>query len=216
MTRHRTESVGRRVVFALCGACFVVWLVQWWTQGLPAPNGVGSLSLSEALRSLFGLDAAAVRRGALWQPLTYAFLHGSWGHLIANLFGLGVTGGALAGVVGARRFLWLSVFGAAAGAVVFLLSAAFDPRLPVGTICVGASAVVAACIGAVTSLAPRCRVTLWVTVFPIPLRAGWLFPLFVLFSLCEAWFWPTTTAYGAHLGGWVAGVLFGRCVAMRR
>lgn len=209
MTWSRTESVGRRVVLALCGMCFLVWLAQWWSQRLPAPDGVGGLSFSEALRNLFGLDATAVRRGALWQPLTYAFLHGSWAHLAANLFGLGLTGYALTNAVGARRFLWLFVLGAAAGAIGFLLSAAFDPRLPAGTVCVGASAAVAACIGAATSLAPRRRVTLWVTVFPIPLRAGWLFPLFLIFFLCEAWLWPTATAYGAHFGGWVAGLLFG-------
>lgn len=210
MTWLSTESVGRRAVFALCGTCFVVWLAQWWAQGLPAPGGAGGLSFSEALRGLFGLNAAAVRRGALWQPLTYAFLHGSWTHLVANLFGLGLTGYTLADAVGARRFLWLFALGAATGAIGFLLSAAFDPRLPAETVCVGASAVVAACIGAVTSLAPRRRVTLWVTVFPVQLRAGWLFPLFLLFVLCEAWLWPTATAYGAHFGGWVAGVLFGR------
>lgn len=213
MTERDTQAVGRGAVVALCGACFVVWLVQWWAQGLPAPGGAGSLSFAEALRGLFGLDAAAVRRGALWQPVTYAFLHGSWAHVAANLFGLGLTGHALAAAVGARRFLWLFVLGAVAGALGFLLSAAFDPRIPSGTVCVGASAAVAACIGAATTLAPRSRVTLWVAVLPIPLRAGWLFPLFLLFFLCEAWLWPTATAYGAHFGGWVAGLSFGHFAA---
>ncbi len=216
MTAGDTETVGvgRGAVAALCGACLLVWFAQERMQGLPPLSGAEGLSFTEALRGLFGLDAAAVRLGAWWQPFTYAFLHGSWAHVAANLFGLWLTGGSLTAAVGARRFLWLFALGVTGGAVGFLLSAALNPRIPAGTVCVGASAAVAACIGAATTLAPRCRVTFWVALLPIPLRAGWLLPLFLVFSLCEAWWWPAATAYGAHLGGWAVGLACG--VAWRR
>lgn len=211
MTESTPKTSDCGAVASLCWVCLWVWFVQWWAQGLPAP-GAGGLSYAQALRGLFGLDATTVRQGALWQPLSYAFLHGSWAHAAANLFGLWLTGGALTKVVGTQRFLWLFALGTVAGAVGFLLSAALDPRIPAGTVCVGASAAVAACVGAATTLSPHARITLWVTFLPLPLRAGWLFPLFLAFFLCEAWLWPTATAYGAHLGGWLVGLLFGRCV----
>lgn len=200
---------GRGAVTALCAVCLVVWLIQCQVQGLPLPSGAGGLSFDGVLRGVFGLDAAALADGAWWQPITYAFLHGSWIHLVANLFGLWLTGGTLTACVGTRRFLWLFALGAVGGAVGFLLSAAFDSRIPIGTVCVGASAVVAACIGAVTTLAPRGRVTLWLAVLPVPLRAGWLLPLFLVLFLYEAWAWPAHTAYGAHFGGWAVGLLCG-------
>lgn len=201
--------------WGLCAACLAVWLAQTLAAGvgdLPGLNGVGA---DRALGALFGLRAEAVRAGALWQPFSYAFLHGGWAHLAANLFGLWVTGSALEAVLGARRMVGLFALGAAAGACGFLGSLALDPRLSGGLACVGASAMVAACFGAATALAPRERVVLWVAVLPIPLRAFWLAPVFLLFTVCEAWWWPQVTAYGAHLGGWLAGLAFGRAAAAR-
>ena len=110
---------------------------------------------------LFALSAEGLRMGAWWQPLTYAVLHGSWAHLLANVFGLAVTGACLEHVLGARRLMGVVAVGAAFGAVGFLASLALDARLSGGASCVGASACLAACLGAVTGLAPRARVTLF-------------------------------------------------------
>lgn len=162
---------------------------------------------------LFALSAEGLRMGAWWQPLTYAVLHGSWAHLLANVFGLAVTGACLEHVLGARRLMGVVAVGAAFGAVGFLASLALDARLSGGASCVGASACLAACLGAVTGLAPRARVTLWVTVLPVPIRAWWLMPLFVAYAVTEAWAWPQVTAYGAHVGGWLAGVVYGAVAA---
>lgn len=171
--------------------------------------------LADVFRETWALQAWALHAGAVWQPLTYAFVHGGWAHLLANLFGLALTGAALEAVLGARRLVRLFALGAAAGACGFLLTVLLDPRLPAAMACVGASACVAACLGAATTLAPRARVTLWVVAIPVPMRAIWLLPLFALFLVAEAWLWPGVTAYGAHLGGWLAGLLFGLCAACR-
>ncbi len=211
MSAHSEASLGRQTVAGVCWVCLALWCIHLLAAGLSFPFGAEGLSYTDALQRILGLDAGAVSRGAVWQPLTYAFLHGSGFHLLANLFGLWLTGGTLVELLGTRRFLWLFTLGASAGAVGFLISAAVDPRLSAGVLCIGASAAVTAFIGAVTTLVPTQRVTLWVAVLPIPLRALWLLPMMLLFLLGEAWLLPATTAYGAHVGGWLAGLFAGAC-----
>ena len=74
--------------------------------------------LADVFRETWALQAWTLHAGAVWQPLTYAFVHGGWAHLLANLFGLALTGAALEAVLGARRLVWLFALGAAAGAAV--------------------------------------------------------------------------------------------------
>jgi len=138
--------------------------------------------------------------------LTYGFLHGSWGHLAANLAGLTVTGLALSKALGGLRFWALALQGMAWGAVGFALSLACDARLGTVTVCMGASSVLAAMLGASAALAFRSRVVVWVAFVPVRLRAAWLAPILLAWCLAEAWFFPRTAAYGAHLGGGLAGV----------
>ena len=176
----------------------------------------GDFVWAQALDALFALRPESVGLGAVWQALTYALLHGNGLHLLINVVGLAITGATLERLLGGWRTIALFALGAAAGACGFLGSLLLDPRLPTVGVCVGASAILTACIGAATTLAWREQVTLWVAIIPIRLRAGWRLPLFLLFSLCEILLWPTVTAYGAHLGGWVAGLTLGvvwrRCV----
>ncbi len=157
----------------------------------------------------FALSAEALREGALWQPLTYAFFHGNFTHLTLNLIALLISGAALEAFLGRERMKGLLGIGIVGGAIGFLLSLALDSRLSVEMQCIGASAVVTACLGAVTALVPREKVTLWLIVIPVPLRAWWLLPLVGGLLICEAICFPETTAYGAHLGGYLAGILYG-------
>ncbi|SJZ50608.1 rhomboid family intramembrane serine protease [Consotaella salsifontis] len=87
-------------------------------------------------------DLRAVGAG-LWSPLTYAFLHGGWAHLLTNTVWMLAFGTPVARRLGAVRFLVLSALGSVAGAAAFAL---FNPQLmePV----VGASGVVSALMGA--------------------------------------------------------------------
>lgn len=176
--------------------CLLLWIAEaGW--GLP----VGAET---------ALQADALRAGAWWQPFTYAVVHGSLPHLTVNLFVLLLTGAALERVAGSGRFAALLALAAPAGAVGFLLTLLFDPRLAEATRCVGASALSTALLGAVAALAPREKITLWIAVVPVPFRAGLLLPLLLLLLTAEALFLSALTAYGAHAGGLLAGLLFGR------
>lgn len=62
----------------------------------------------------------------LWSPLTYAFLHGDWGHYLMNAVWLAAFGSALARRFGTLRFLLFSAFAAIAGALAFYV---FNPHV---------------------------------------------------------------------------------------
>lgn len=155
------------------------------------------------------LQTEALRAGAWWLPFTYAAVHGSLPHLAVNLFVLLLTGSALERAVGSGRFSALLALAAPAGAVGFLLTLLLDPRLAEATRCVGASALSTALLGAVAALAPREKITLWIAVVPIPFRAGRLLLLLPILMTAEALLFAGLTAYGAHAGGWIAGVIAG-------
>ncbi|MAA99430.1 MAG: rhomboid family intramembrane serine protease [Stappia sp.] len=72
--------------------------------------------LAGAAESIPGGEGARV-----WSFLTYAFLHGSWMHLIFNMLWMVIFGGAVARRFGALRFLLLSATCAVAGAAFYLL-----------------------------------------------------------------------------------------------
>ncbi len=57
----------------------------------------------------------------VWSFLTYAFLHGSWSHLIFNCLWLLIFGTIVARYLGAARFLLLAAASAIAGAFVTLM-----------------------------------------------------------------------------------------------
>ena len=78
-----------------------------------------------------------------WTPVTHAFLHGDWTHLLVYLVWMAAFGGVVAARFGAVRFLVFFAVGSAAGALAHYFSALGD-LVPL----VGASGAVSACMGA--------------------------------------------------------------------
>lgn len=191
----RFRRIAAPAALALALLCAAVWIAEaGW--GLP-------------VSTVAALKADPLRLGAWWQPVSYAVVHGSLWHLGLNLFVLLLTGSTLERAVGSLRFLALAALAIPAGAVGFLLSLLLDPRLVPAAACVGASAISTALFGAIATLAPREKLTVWIICLPVPFRGAWLLPLLLLLIVAESLFLPGITAYGAHLGGWTAGLLFG-------
>jgi len=67
-----------------------------------------------------------------WSPLTYAFLHAGYVHLIVNLVWMASFGAALARRFGSARFLALAAAGALAGALAHCIMHPADPGIVVG------------------------------------------------------------------------------------
>lgn len=146
-------------------------------------------------------DAPSVGAATL---LTSMFLHGSWGHLIGNLWFLWVFGNNIEDSMGHLRFLgfYLLTGLAAAGAQI-----ALDPSS--GVPMVGASGAISGVMGAYLVLYPRVRIDTWVGFFIIDVPAWGMLGYWMLLQLTGV-LGPSGpgggVAFGAHVGGFIAGV----------
>jgi membrane associated rhomboid family serine protease len=190
-----------------CVLCVFVQLLFLPLFRLPLPLAWEDVFLGDWVLSAFPLRAAELKLGEVWRIFSYALVHGSWWHLLGNLLGLWITGRALEALLGWRSTALLVLMGAAAGAAGFLASLLLDPRLSPEMTCLGASAILTTLIGTATGLALRGEITLWVILLPLRLRGYWLIPLMITLFILEGTFLQIGTAYGAHLGGWLAGLL---------
>src|SRR5262245_24497263 len=110
-----------------------------------------------------GLSVAGLKRGYVYQFLTFQFLHiGIW-HLLFNLIGLWCFGRFVESVCGKGRFL-LAYFGAgAAGGLLQVILALLFPRYFSG-ITFGASAGVCGLIAIFARMQPDAEVSLYAII----------------------------------------------------
>ncbi|MCL1850168.1 MAG: rhomboid family intramembrane serine protease [Bacteroidetes bacterium] len=74
------------------------------------------------LAGIFGLHFFTAQHFAIWQPVTYMFMHGGFWHLFFNMFALWMFGAALENSWGAKRFLlYYMVCGIGAGLIQMLV-----------------------------------------------------------------------------------------------
>lgn len=171
----------------------------------------------------------------LWlTPVSYAFLHGSWTHLILNGVWLAAFGAPVARRFGATRFLLLNLLGSLAGAFAYF-ALHVDDLSPM----IGASAAISACFGAAArfvfqpgALRPEPG---------LPPDPGWSPPPLASFAemirnrqtLAFVGFWfainlftglagqssglaEAPVAWEAHIGGFLAGLLAAPLFDQRR
>ena len=183
------------VTLALIVANVAVYLLQTAQPGLAIPFALWPLAASAASGGQVGFE--------VWQLLTYGFLHGSFVHLLFNMFALYMFGGALEQVVGARRFTAYYLVSVLAAAVTQLLVMGMSHGIyPT----VGASGGVFGLLLAYAIYFPHNRVYFLLVPFPIKAR------VFVfIYAAIELFLGVTGTQEGvahfAHLGGLVGGGL---------
>jgi len=205
------------VTLLIIGACVGVWvLVQGAGFSEPALTGsvcaLGAIPAEITGRLSVGPGYGSCRLGGLTWPtmLTSMFLHGSWMHLIGNLWFLWIFGNNVEDSMGHGRFL---VFYLLAGLVASASHILSDPASPLPM--VGASGAISAIMGAYLVLYPRARVyTLFILiiiirVFPLP---AWFFLLYwfsiqLASSAIQGPGGGGGVAFWAHIGGFLAGVL---------
>ena len=184
---------------AMIGDTLRAWFALW-------PFGVPDTVVAEAA-ARYGW---AVSTFYPWQLLTAAFLHGSFTHLLFNMFGLWMFGMRIENVWGSARFafyyfacvLGASLLQLAVTSVPFLFGDAPYP-LPVPTL--GASGGVLGVLLAFGMLYPEEPIYLY---FFIPIKAKWLVIGLAAFDLFAG---VTGTQAGvanfAHVGGMLTGFL---------
>jgi membrane associated rhomboid family serine protease len=149
----------------------------------------------------------------LSRVFTAMFLHGGWMHVLGNMLFLWVFGGRIEDLLGHAKYL---VFYLLCGIVAALGQVVASPYSTVPM--VGASGAIAGVMGAYLVKFPRARIlTLVFIVFfvttieiPAPIMLGYWFVV-QLFSgfgtIARTHISQGGTAYFAHVGGFVAGML---------
>jgi membrane associated rhomboid family serine protease len=131
--------------------------------------------------------------------LTSMFLHGDIAHLLFNMWSLWIFGNNVEEAFGRLRYVLLYLVGGVVATLAFVF---VNPRSTVPL--VGASGAIAACLGAYAVLFPGHRILTLFGWFLVPLPAVlflglWFFAQFGLGG--------TNTAWEAHVGGFVLGVV---------
>ena len=145
--------------------------------------------------------------------VTSMFLHGGWMHVLGNMWFLWIFGDNIEDILGHGKYL---VFYLACGVAAALAQVFFNPlsRLPM----VGASGAIAGVMGAYMVKFPRSRILtlvfifIFVTTFEVPavvMLVYWFFIQLVsgLGTVGYSQLSEGGTAWFAHVGGFVAGVL---------
>lgn len=195
----------------IAAACAAAFLWQVSSGAAHFERSVLALGVIPAVL----LGDASPPAGLAWVPewatvFTSMFLHGGFWHLLGNLLFLWVFGNNVEDAMGHARFV---VFYLLCGVVAVFAQAVPDPAaaLPM----VGASGAISGVLGAYLLLYPSARVLLALPPPLIFITIGWFRAAWVL----AAWFaiqlamglagtdTGTGVAFGAHVGGFVAGLL---------
>ena len=165
--------------------------------------------LAPTITLWLGLRPADVfGRFAVWQPLTYMFLHSGIFHLLFNMLALWMFGVELERMWGSRYFA-MYYFIAGIGAAVTTLVLSLVPLAPgeqlYYSLTIGASGAVYGVLLAYGMYFPNRPIYLYF-VFPIP--AKYFVMIIGAISLFSSMNGSSGVAHAAHLGGLVAGYLY--------
>jgi membrane associated rhomboid family serine protease len=147
---------------------------------------------------------------------TSMFLHGSWMHLLGNMWFLWLFGNNIEDSMSRPRFL---MFYLLCGVAAALMQVFIQPQSPVPM--VGASGAISGVMGAYLVLYPRVRVFTFLTlgffVTSVALPA-WLMLIYWAFLQLASGLMPSAgqggVAVWAHVGGFMAGVVLIKLFAM--
>ncbi|MEE9447371.1 MAG: rhomboid family intramembrane serine protease [Arenicellales bacterium] len=161
------------------------------------------------------LDNLHINETQTWVPasltvFTSMFLHGGWMHLIGNMLYLWVFGNNIEDAMGHVKFV---IFYLLCGVAAVFAQAIPDPNSVVPM--VGASGAISGVLGAYLLLYPRAKVLVGIPIFiylhTMRLPAMWVlgawFALQLFSSLATAGTEGGGVAFGAHIGGFIAGMV---------
>lgn len=179
-----------KLVFVIVAAAFVVYLLQ----GL-------SYTVFPVFTDLFALIPTVAFSGAVWQFVTYMFLHGGPEHILLNMVVLLIFGVPVEQALGSRRFAVLYFLSGIGSALLYIALTGIGQ-----TPLIGASGAVFGVMVAFARLFPEQRLVIF--PIPIPIRAAVAVVLITAFELVAGvtGLMPGIANFG-HVGGIVAGLL---------
>ncbi len=144
---------------------------------------------------------------AVWQLVSYQFIHQGFGHLLANMMGLYFLGPETERSLGTNRFFALYLLSGVLGGLGWSLLS------PPYANCVGASGAVFGILGAYAALYPNRELILIFLPF-VPIKA-WVFVLLIgAYEFMHTLGGPGGhVANAAHLGGGIAGYIYAALIS---
>jgi len=143
--------------------------------------------------------------GEFWTIFTSMFVHGSFVHLLGNVWFLWVFGPAIEGRLGFFKFMFLYF---ASGIAAALLQGFSFPETTIPM--VGASGAISGLLGAYLILFPRARVLTIIPPFfffffwlPVPIYLGYWILLQFFYAFADV----SGIAWWAHIGGFFLGLV---------
>jgi membrane associated rhomboid family serine protease len=199
----------RRLVLACTGVLIVQVILQAFAKNFY--NGY--------FQTYLGLIPSFVLHGAIWQLVTYSFLHEGLWHLFGNMLVLWMVGSIMEMEWGSRRFLELYFFSVVGGALVTIVAsyAHFFGANPEKTLVIGASG---GALGLLMALAvtdgDREFTLLLAFIIPITMRVKYFVAIIVL-GVFVATMIPSGdhVANFAHVGGLLFGFLYAKYIPRR-
>jgi len=146
--------------------------------------------------------------GGYMSVITSCFLHGSWLHLLGNMFFFWIFGDNVEDALGHIRFLgFYLLLGICSGLFQALLL--FRVEFPA----IGASGAISGIMGAYFVLYPQARIRTWFLyrIFDVPASVFlgmWILLQILFLSLHVSLRIPTSVGWLAHIGGFLCGMLF--------
>ena len=202
-------SITPFVTVALIGACVLVFLWQVGQGPQAQDRVIYSLGMIPAV--LFGkvqLNPEVARVAPALTLVTSMFMHGGWLHLIGNMLYLWIFGNNVEDAMGHGRFI---VFYLLCGLAAAMAQALPDPGSTIPM--VGASGAISGVLGAYLLLYPHARVLVLIPfgIFTqlVRLPAVWVLGFWFLIQLLSGAASVGRhggVAFGAHVGGFLAGV----------
>ena len=198
------------VSYVLLAACILVFLWQVSLDDMVQQSVVYAFGvIPSVLFSVKSLPAELELLPAWLTIFTSMFLHGGWMHLIGNMLYLWVFGNNVEDAMGHARFI---LFYLSCGLVAALTQAVFNPESEIPMI--GASGAISGVLGAYLLLHPRARILviipIGILIYSPWIAAYWVLGFWFVLQLVNSVISTGETggvAYGAHLGGFVAGMV---------
>ena len=208
--RHLLQTQG--ILLALIAIICLIFLLQivldaeFYFELTTIP-----VAVTEAWHTLLTGDFAAVQWGEFLTLLTSVFLHGGLDHLFGNMLFLWIFAALTAELLGQKWMLLTFLLSGIAGSICHV---AMDPTNPYP--CLGASGAVSGFQGIYLAMAVRWHLPdphIWPFSRPIsPTSLAALALVFIAMDFVGKTSGNLGTAYGAHFGGFVAGLLLGSFV----
>lgn len=187
-----------------------VWRTGYWSGAIwiiVVTSAVSFVDLFSrgAISGAGALTITDLKRGFVWQLLTYQLLHAGPLHLIFNMMWLYLIGPIVEPMLGKRRFLILYGFSGVVGGVAFLVWQMLV-RDGSAAVLVGASGSILGVMAAATCVAPRYSIRLWFP--PITIQLWVIFVVAVALALLSVRLgYDNAGGDAAHLGGAAAGLV---------